>query len=572
MRIYPISYCIPDELFINSPLNYSEKKYDMAPLIPGNKETYIYENETDYNLMYANSKYALTTKKGGWDCLRHYEILANGCIPIFPNLILCPFQTMIEFPKKKIIEMTKEYNETGKIINYNEKRDEIFKIAKEKLTCSANAKYFLHKVFPNINPEKYSELKILMLCGSEGYRNVNYSRETLAHGLRKICGDNFVEYPKLNVLYKNCKKIHKYVGKGFTYGGKLEDNINENNRNINFLENKIKNGYYDLVIYGKTGDKYLELQPLEELPYWAIIKNIYNKNNIVFLYGNDLTRTSQDKCLLYHSNYGICFVREYQEIRFSKLRSDSSGSKILSMLKCEAYCFQNNLAFGGAVDRSSKYSYKNLPGYLEDCKPLCKLFGLPEPKLNTELFLNSNITYNEILEQNFEKTYLNFLYERCKNNFNNFNKLNNVLEYIIAIHIRRGDVTSTGRWSSRYIPNSYYIGLIERLKNSANKYNKNIKIYIFSEKITDEPFDVFEHMGCILMINKDLVQTWNYFIMADLLVTAPGAFSTTPALIRNKGHVIYTENKYMNPLSDWIMANSEQEVKFIDNIFKDMYQ
>ena len=100
---------------------------------------------------------------------------------------------------------------TGKIINYNEKRDEIFKIAKEKLTCIANAKYFLHKVFPNINPEKYSELKILMLCGSEGYRNVNYSRETLAHGLRKICGDNFVEYPKLNVLYKNCKKIHKYV-------------------------------------------------------------------------------------------------------------------------------------------------------------------------------------------------------------------------------------------------------------------------------------------------------------------------------------------------------------------------
>jgi hypothetical protein len=569
MRIYPISYSIPEESFI-IPLNHDEKKYDMAPLIPGKKDTYIYENEDDYNSMYANSKYALTTKKGGWDCLRHYEILANGCIPIFDKLILCPFQTLNGFPKKQIIELTKEYNETGKIINYNEKRDEIFKIAKDNLTCTANAKYFLHKVFPNIQPEKYSDLKILMLCGTIGYRNVNYTRETLAFGLRKICGSNFIEYPKLNVLYKNCKKINKYIGKGFTYGGKLDYNIEENNRNSNIIEENIKNNYYDLIIYGRIGNKYLTIQPLEELLYWPIIKNIYNKNNIVFLYGNDLTRTSQDKCLLYHANYGICFVREYQEIRFYRLRCDRSGAKIMSMLRCESYCFINNLAFGGAIDRSSKYNsnklrYRELQKYLEECKSLCKFLNLPEPQLNTELFLHSNITYDEITENIFDKTYLNFLYERCRSNFIKLNNNDNV--YIIAIHIRRGDVTANGKWSARYIPNSYYINLIDRLKKNASKYNKNIQIYIFSERITDSPFDVFQNMDCILMLDVDVVQTWNYFIMSDLLVTAPGSFSVTPALLRTKGNVIYTENTYMIPLDDWIIAKSEQETKFIENVF-----
>jgi hypothetical protein len=29
-------------------------------------------------------------KKGGWDCLRHYEIIGNGCMPYFENIEKCP--------------------------------------------------------------------------------------------------------------------------------------------------------------------------------------------------------------------------------------------------------------------------------------------------------------------------------------------------------------------------------------------------------------------------------------------------------------------------------------------------
>ena len=43
--------------------------------------------------------------KGGWDCLRHYEILMNGCIPLFLDIKNCPKDTISTLPKKKLINL-----------------------------------------------------------------------------------------------------------------------------------------------------------------------------------------------------------------------------------------------------------------------------------------------------------------------------------------------------------------------------------------------------------------------------------------------------------------------------------
>ena len=76
--------------------------------------TYIYDNEEDYYAMYQNSKFALTSKKGGWDTLRHYEIMANGTIPIFVDIENCPKHTLWNFPK----DLCKEANFlSGLIVN-----------------------------------------------------------------------------------------------------------------------------------------------------------------------------------------------------------------------------------------------------------------------------------------------------------------------------------------------------------------------------------------------------------------------------------------------------------------------
>lgn len=85
--LHPITFSIPkDKIVLSIPL----KTKNCSDLIPGKIETYIYQNEEDYYKEYQSSLFAITTKKGGWDCLRHYEIMANGCIPYFPNIEQCP--------------------------------------------------------------------------------------------------------------------------------------------------------------------------------------------------------------------------------------------------------------------------------------------------------------------------------------------------------------------------------------------------------------------------------------------------------------------------------------------------
>ncbi len=107
-NVYPINFAIPKEKIIHTinpkPLNI------LAPLIPGKYSTYIYENEQDYYQAYQDSIFALTYKKLGWDSLRHYEILMNGCIPLFLNIDKCPEKILTNLPKKLLFDVFNQYS------------------------------------------------------------------------------------------------------------------------------------------------------------------------------------------------------------------------------------------------------------------------------------------------------------------------------------------------------------------------------------------------------------------------------------------------------------------------------
>lgn len=49
-------------------------------------ESYAFKNEGAYYADLQASRFGVTIKRAGWDCLRHYEIAANGCIPCFRDL------------------------------------------------------------------------------------------------------------------------------------------------------------------------------------------------------------------------------------------------------------------------------------------------------------------------------------------------------------------------------------------------------------------------------------------------------------------------------------------------------
>jgi len=105
--IHPIVFSIPEEKICTcAPV----KDKLLSSLIPGRRSTYIYMTEHDYYNEYKRSYFAMTTKKGGWDCMRHYEILANGCVPYFPDIEKCPPNTMALFPKELTIQGNSLYN------------------------------------------------------------------------------------------------------------------------------------------------------------------------------------------------------------------------------------------------------------------------------------------------------------------------------------------------------------------------------------------------------------------------------------------------------------------------------
>ncbi len=309
MNIYPLPYSIPYEIVENTLNKDIKKEHEMSPLIPGKLETYIYDDEDSYFAMYQKSKFGVTIKKGGWDCLRHYEILANKCIPYFPDLDKCPKHTMFNFPKDMIKEVNSKYNDSTLTENeYNTYLDKLFEYTIDNLTCEKTAQYVLNTI------QAKNNVRILFLSGNTSQRDVNYSRELLFIGLRKILGINVIDFPKIDVLYENCKNKQKYIGKGFTYGGKLKDvDIDRSN-----IEQRITENEFDFVFYGRVGKKTEKrtglpvTHELVDLPYWNVVNKNYMKNNIVFIYGGDTMRNTDNECLKMHSENGICFVRELE--------------------------------------------------------------------------------------------------------------------------------------------------------------------------------------------------------------------------------------------------------------------
>jgi len=308
--IFPLSYCIPDEYIVSDDVLHNKISL-IAPLIPGDTSTYVFgpEQETDYCKMYQTALFAHTHKKGGWDCLRHYEILGNGCIPIFPDLLHCPPTTLTTLPKELIMEANQKllpWNFNNKTL-YDEYWKKIITHMRENCSASATTNYFMDKI-------GYQPKNVLLIMGNCG---INYTRETFWIGMKRYIqqqGGSAVEYPKMDFMYDTYSESNnRLYGNGFTYSRKLKDDY------VGFSEeeiiDKIKNKFFDLIIYGKVGPDEGHEGTLPML-FWEHVHKRYTRNEIVFLYGGDecIDMTNNNRYsqhIIYHSQFAKCFVREY---------------------------------------------------------------------------------------------------------------------------------------------------------------------------------------------------------------------------------------------------------------------
>ena len=141
-NLLPITFAFPTSKLAQPNKN---KTQDYGTVIPGQPETYIFKTEQSYYEDYQKSYYGVTMKKAGWDCMRHYEILGNYCMPYFIGLENCPKDTLVNFPKELLLEarnLTVNFDES----NFFTILDQIYDHTKKHLTTKALAEYLISKI------------------------------------------------------------------------------------------------------------------------------------------------------------------------------------------------------------------------------------------------------------------------------------------------------------------------------------------------------------------------------------------------------------------------------------------
>ena len=77
--------------------------------------------------------------------MRHYEILANKCIPLFDNLTNCPDYTLTNLPKKLLIEIEKNYPNISDS-QYKEYSEILYNYTVENLTTDKLCQNILNRL------------------------------------------------------------------------------------------------------------------------------------------------------------------------------------------------------------------------------------------------------------------------------------------------------------------------------------------------------------------------------------------------------------------------------------------
>ncbi len=110
---------------------------------------YKFEKEDDYYSEYRKSYFGKTGKRGGWDCLRHYEILFNRAIPYFENLDQLPTNTMFRFPRQLVKDGMRCLNSDGTVDSscYFDVEAQLFRYSMENLTTISMARYMINRIF-----------------------------------------------------------------------------------------------------------------------------------------------------------------------------------------------------------------------------------------------------------------------------------------------------------------------------------------------------------------------------------------------------------------------------------------
>tara|TARA_Y100000389_G_scaffold88106_1_gene84566 strand:- start:2966 stop:4759 length:1794 start_codon:yes stop_codon:yes gene_type:complete len=259
-----INFAYPTQRFqkYNTMRNSNNKEKGFSNIIPG-KSSYGFDNEDDYINHYSQCYYAITCKKGGWDCLRHYEIIAAGSIPYFLEIDNIPNMTMKSFPKnlvklamnlpgipsenevKKCIE-----NDTKISINYD-----IFDINKYNELRKDILSHFQQKCLTKTLCNKLNPPQTLCLFSPIVKGPQDYQRDLLIISLLEN-GHNLTTNFSIDFIFDDYKgNTLDLYGRGMTYTKCIPNQL----KNLHTISNQINNDQGMIIFSTKSNENILNI-------------------------------------------------------------------------------------------------------------------------------------------------------------------------------------------------------------------------------------------------------------------------------------------------------------------------
>lgn len=239
-----------------------QKRKGFAALLPSIKHTYALNSESEYYSAYSDALFGITFKKGGWDCLRHYEIIASGTVPYFMDIDKIPNGTMDSFPKELVRRAMRLRGVPGEgevrwHLNRGtvpEIRRDIFdfdgyKALREKIMRYAGNNLLTRHMAASVVPA-YPPRRVLVQSWSN-LTDVDYLLDLLTIGLVENNHEVYSIPAVKDLLYKDFSGDPAvYYGKGFT----LQRSLRRPSRSLFVTEQNASSVQFDDYIVSTKSD------------------------------------------------------------------------------------------------------------------------------------------------------------------------------------------------------------------------------------------------------------------------------------------------------------------------------
>ena len=273
-HMHPISFSLPAHYMRGG---VPAKAQALSSVVPGSPNTYKFKAlpwhtaqelgslEREYYADMERSFFGLTWKKGGWDCLRHLELLASGCLPLFTDIASAPRGALGLYPRRVMEHLLKfpglrlagvpgqQPSASGRNVSFDLAPTDsslyfvanaaLLDYARRHLTTVAMAKYMLSKMgvrapYCSIRNEVKNEIDgfsaphmsytatksrrrsrmharsmtslfptdcsrpLTVLFLTVNQRDNDYMADTIMHGLKELLGhDNVIDHHRRTVMY-----------------------------------------------------------------------------------------------------------------------------------------------------------------------------------------------------------------------------------------------------------------------------------------------------------------------------------------------------------------------------------